>query len=85
LYLIWIRCLTIAVLSVDRKEGLKGWHPQWNFWRGSDRNQRWHDPNEPTANISYVDGHADYHTIEDTPTMDTEHYTFYPDGPKDAW
>jgi prepilin-type N-terminal cleavage/methylation domain-containing protein/prepilin-type processing-associated H-X9-DG protein len=82
-----IRGQTISIESVNEPTMtvLVSEHPLWNYWRGTDRNQRWHDPNGPTANISFVDGHADYHTIEDTPTMDTENYTFYPDGPKYAW
>lgn len=60
-------------------------HPVFNYARDSrtiDRLQRWHAPSKPTANVGFVDGHVAYFPIVYTPTGDTEHYTWYPEGPR---
>jgi prepilin-type N-terminal cleavage/methylation domain-containing protein/prepilin-type processing-associated H-X9-DG protein len=55
---------------------LTGGAALWNYWQGADRGHRWHDPNKPTANVVFVDGHTAYVPIGWGTT--TEFYTFFP-------
>ncbi len=61
---------------------LVGDHPLFNFFRYGDRGQRWHSPDSPASNITFVDGHTSYHDVLHTPFdgFDTEAYTWYREG-----
>jgi len=60
---------------------LAGGHPIHNFFNGTDRQQRWHDPDQPTANIVFLDFHVEYGLVEPTNTTDWYSYLLDPNVP----
>ncbi len=77
--------LTVDQVRRPSKTILVGDHPLFNFTGGGDRQQRWHDPNIPSANVLFVDLHAGgSFEVKFTPRGDTEDYTWYPTDPAPA-